>query len=77
MSKVFNFVQDVFVVYNNKVTILKWYVIPPITDSMIPLGNWQNNEHVINFITGDMRYKFEAFSNNKMNSLYLAESMQP
>ena len=62
--------QDSFVVYNYKVLILKWEAIPPITDLIILFfGN--KNKYVINFTTHDMRSKFEVFSNNKIDTLYL------
>ena len=35
----------------------------------------QKNSPIINFTTYDMTSKFELFSNNKINHIYLTESM--
>ena len=47
--------------YNDKVILWKLEFVTPIPDSMIPLGCCQKNEPVIDFTTGDMKSKFEAF----------------
>ena len=65
-----NCFQDSFVVYNYKVLVLKWEAIPHITDHIIPFF-FNKNKYVINFTTHDMRSKFEVFSNNKIDILYL------
>ena len=62
--------------YNDEVPIWKQDVIPPIPDSMIPVDFSQNNYHVIIFTPDDIRSKFESFSKNKSDALYLTESMQ-
>ena len=59
--------------YNDKVLVCKQEVITSIPGSIIPVDLCQSNEPVINFTTGDMRYKFEVFTKNKMNALYLNE----
>ena len=43
---------------------------------MIPVSLCQNIEPVINFTTDDITSKFEAFSKNKMDELYLTEGTQ-
>ena len=43
---------------------------------MIPVGCCKNNSSIINFTTDDMTSKFELFSDNKMNNIYLTEIMQ-
>ena len=43
---------------------------------MIPFNFCQNNDNVINFTTDDLRYKFEVFSKNKIDALYLTERIQ-
>ena len=55
---------------------MKKEVIPPIPYSIIPVNCSKNNDHVINFTPDDMRSKFEAFSKNNMDALYITESMQ-
>ena len=60
-----NCLQDGFVVYNDKALLIKWEVIPNITDSMIPVDLCQNNENVNNFTTDDIRSKFEVFQREK------------
>ena len=72
----FNCLIDGYVVYNDKVPIWKQYVIPPTSGSIIPVNWSQNIYHVINFTPDDMRSKFGAFSENKMDALYLTEIMQ-
>ena len=62
--------------YNYKVLILKQYFIPSIPDFIIPVYLCQNNEHVINFTTDDMRSKFDVFLKKKIDVLYLTEIMQ-
>ena len=56
--------------------IHKLEVIPPITDSMIPVDFCQKNKPVVNFSTENMTPKFEVFSKNKMYALYLTEIIQ-
>ena len=53
--------------------ICKQEFIPPINGSMITVYFSQNNDHVINFTTDDMRYKFREFPKNKMDALHLTE----
>ena len=72
----FNCLIDGFTMYNDKLPILKQEVVTPIYDSMIPVDFSQNNYHVIIFTPDDIRSKFESFSKNKMDALYLTESMQ-
>ena len=69
-----NCLQYGFVMYNKTVTIFKSEVILPIPVYMIQDNLCQNNDHVINFTTNDMRSKFEAFSKNKLYALYRTES---
>ena len=71
-----NFFQDGFVVYNYKVIIRQWDAINPITDHIIMVYCVEKNKYVINFTTDDMRSKFEVFSNNKIDTLYLNEIIQ-
>ena len=66
-----NCFQDSFVVYNYKVLIQKLEAIPPITDHTILFFCCKKNKYVFNFTTHDMRSKFEVFSNNKIDTLYL------
>ena len=61
--------------YKNKSTIRKREVIPHINNSMITVDFYKFLP-IINFTTHDMIYKFELFLMNKINSLYLTESMQ-
>ena len=70
MSTVFT----IFFVYNDDVLILKQEFISIIPDYMIPVDCFQNNKHVINFISNDMTSKFEAFINHKPDTLYITES---
>ena len=49
-----NCLQVGFVMYNDKLIILKREVITDINDSMIPVNFCQNNNNVINFTTDDM-----------------------
>ena len=42
---------------------------------MIPVY-FCKNKSVINFTTDDMTYKFEFFSKNKMNNLYITKIMR-
>ena len=42
---------------------------------MIPVYLCKNNDPVIHFTTDDIGSNFEAFSNTKINALYLTESM--
>ena len=72
----FNYLQDDFFMYNDKVLIIKRESITYIADSMIPLYFCQNNEPVFNFTTDDMRSKLEEFSKNRMDALYLTEIMR-
>ena len=60
--------------YNGKVLIWKLETIIPIPDSIILVDCFQNNKHVINFISNDMTSKFEAFINHKPDTLYITES---
>ena len=62
--------------YNNRVIIRKREVIPPITDHMITDYFCQNQSSVINFTTDDVISKFELFSKNMMNNIYITESMR-
>ena len=62
--------------YNDKVLIRKHEFIPPITDSVIPLDFCQNNETVINFTINDITSKSEAFFLNKIDPLYITESIR-
>ena len=57
--------------YNDKLIPSKIEVIPPITDSMIPVDTFQKNESINNFTTDDMKSKFDLFSKNKVNNIYL------
>ena len=68
--------QDGFVMYNDKVTLCKREVIPHITYSMIPINSLKRKETIINVTTDNMTSKFELFSNNKINALYLNERMK-
>ena len=43
---------------------------------MIPFYFCQNNEPVINFTTGYMRSRIEAFSKNRIDALYPTKIMQ-
>ena len=67
------YLQDDFVMYNYKVIVLKLGLIPNINGSTIPIDCFQNNRYVINFIYNDMIFKFEAFTKNKIDTLYLTE----
>ena len=71
-----NYLQDNCFVYNGRLLVRKWEVIIPITDYIIPEGFCQNNQYVINFNTDDMISKFEAFTKNNLDTLYLTESMR-
>ena len=62
--------------YNDKVIINKGELITPTHNSMIPVDCFQKKDNVINFTNDNMRSNFEAFSKNKMDSLYLTESIQ-
>ena len=62
--------------YKNKLILHKTEVIPPIPNYMIPVDFCQNNSSMINFTTDDMTSKFGLFSKNKMNYLYIPESME-
>ena len=70
-----NFLQDGFVVYNDKVPIIKKELIPPIPEYMIPVDLCQKNKPVNDFTTYNMTSKFD-FSKNKMDALYLTEIMR-
>ena len=53
-----NCLQDGFVMYNDKVLIIKQWVILPISDAMIPVGFCLKT--IVNiFTTGDMTPKSE------------------
>ena len=71
----FDWLQDGFVMYKNKLILGKRKVIPPIPDSMIPVDYCQHNTSIIHFTNDDITSKFEFFSKNKNNNLYLTESM--
>ena len=43
---------------------------------MIPVDFCQNNYHVINITTDDMRSKFEAFSKKQIDAFYPTEIIQ-
>ena len=62
--------------YNDKLIICKEYIITPIENSITSVYFYQNNEPVSNFTTDDMISEFEAFSKNRMDALYLNESMK-
>ena len=62
--------------YNDKVIIIKREAITTITDYMIPLYLYQNNEPVINFTTDDMISKLESFSKNRTDALDLTKIMR-
>ena len=62
--------------YKNKIIIHKREVIPPITASIIPVNLCQNNPPTINFTTDEMTFKFELFSKNRINNIYLTEIMR-
>ena len=68
-----NCFQDGFVMYNYKVLIRKWEAITPIPYHMILVYCCKKNKYVVNFTTDDTESKFEVFSNNKMDKLYLNE----
>ena len=70
-----NCFQDGFVMYNHKVIIRKREAITTIPYYMILVYCCKKNKYVINFTTDDMTSKFELFSNNKMDTLYLNETM--
>ena len=55
--------------YRDKLIILEGEVIPPITDSMIPIDFCKNN--INNLTTEDI-----IFSNNKMYERYITEIVQ-
>ena len=57
-----NYLQDGFVMYNDKLLIFKQEVIPPIPDYIIPEDILQKNQNVIKFTSDDMISKFEAFT---------------
>ena len=61
--------------YKDKVIVRKREFIPTITDSMIPVDFCQKNKPIINFTPDDMTSKFELFSKNKINTIYITESM--
>ena len=42
---------------------------------MIPVDICQKKKYVINFITDGMRSKFEVFTKNKINELYLTSGI--
>ena len=71
-----NVIQDGFVMYNGRVLMFKQNVIPKIPDYMIPEYCCQNNQYVINLTSDNIISNFEAFKNNKLNTLYLSESMR-
>ena len=70
-----DFIQAGFVLYKDKVILLKIEVIPHITDSMICMDFCQNKLSINNFTTDDMTPKYECFSKKKMNYLYITESL--
>ena len=70
-----NCLQDGFVMYNDEVLIHRLEVIPRIHGSMVLVDFCQNNESVVNFTTDDMTSKFEAFSNNNIDALYITSFM--
>ena len=67
--------QNGFVMYNDKLILCKKEAIPPIPDYVIPEDCCKKNACIITFKTDDMTSKFEFFSKNKTNNLYLNESM--
>ena len=78
-----NCIHDGFVMYKNNVLINKLEVIPTIYDSMIPNDCCHKNQYVINFTPDDtifkfdcMISKFEAFTKNKVDTLYLTKIMR-
>ena len=62
--------------YNDRLLICKLDVILPIPDSMMPIDCCKNNDNVINFTTDDIISRFEAFSKNKVDALYLTKIMR-
>ena len=71
-----NFPHDGFIMHGYDVNICKQYFIPPIPDSMVPNGFCQNNKYVITFTTSEMVSKFWVFSNQKLHTLYITESIR-
>ena len=61
--------------YNNKSIIIKLEVTLPITEHMIPVDCCKNKS-VIKFFTDNMTSKFEVFSRNNMDALYMKESIE-
>ena len=61
--------------YNDEVLIHRLEAIPRIHGSMFLVDLCQNNESVVNFTTDDMTSKFEAFSNNNIDALYITSFM--
>ena len=70
-----DFLQYIFVMYNDELIIFKTEVIPPIPDFMIP-PDCIKKSPIINFTTHDMKSKFELFSKYKVDALHLTESIQ-
>ena len=60
--------------YNHKLFVRKREVSPPINDSVILVNVCK--KPIIIFKTDGMISKFELFSNNKMDALYLTEIVQ-
>ena len=71
-----NCFQDGLVVYSDKVLLCTRYVIPTITDSIIPENLCKNNRYVINFTSDDMTSKFEYFTKYMLYILYSTENMR-
>ena len=61
--------------YNNEVILLKREVIPPIPDSMIPEDFCKKNypSIILQLMT---RHPTSIFLKNKMNNIYLTESIR-
>ena len=62
--------------YNDKVPIINQDLIANIPHYMIPVDCCQKNKPVFNFTDDYIKFRINAFSNNKMDALYLTESMQ-
>ena len=43
---------------------------------MIPLDWFQKNQYVINLTSNKITFKFEAFTNQEINTFYLTEIMR-
>ena len=68
--------QGGFVMYKNKLILLKIEVINPITDSMIPVDYCQKISPIIIFTTDDITSKSKLFLKKTINALCLSESIQ-